>query len=69
VKLSIWHWYSYKDERLGQGRENAKQFLKENPHIAEEIAQEIRKHYGIESSSYISDSGALQQDEFDLLED
>ncbi|MFC4183531.1 recombinase RecA [Saccharococcus thermophilus] len=62
-------WYSYKDERLGQGRENAKQFLKENPHIAEEIAQEIRKHYGIESSSYISDSGASQQDEFDLLED
>jgi recombination protein RecA len=62
-------WYSYKDERLGQGRENAKQFLKENPHIAEEIAQEIRKHYGIESSSYISDAGALQQDEFDLLED
>ncbi|WP_374717246.1 recombinase RecA, partial [Geobacillus thermodenitrificans] len=32
-------WYSYKDERLGQGRENAKQFLKENPHIAEEIAR------------------------------
>jgi recombination protein RecA len=62
-------WYSYKDERLGQGRENAKQYLKENPHIAEEIAQEIRKHYGIESSSYISDASALQQDEFDLLED
>ncbi|NUK29188.1 recombinase RecA [Parageobacillus sp. VR-IP] len=61
-------WYSYKDERLGQGRENAKQFLKENPHIAEEIAQEIRKHYGIESSSANS-VGELQQDEFGLLED
>jgi recombination protein RecA len=61
-------WYSYKDERLGQGRENAKQFLKENPHIAEEIAQEIRKHYGIESSS-INGVGELQQDEFGLLED
>ncbi|EZP78112.1 protein recA [Parageobacillus genomosp. 1] len=61
-------WYSYKDERLGQGRENAKQFLKENPHIAEEIAQEIRKHYGIESSS-VNGVGELQQDEFGLLED
>jgi recombination protein RecA len=61
-------WYSYKDERLGQGRENAKQFLKENPHIAEEIAQEIRKRYGIESSS-VSSAGELQQDEFGLLED
>jgi recombination protein RecA len=61
-------WYSYKDERLGQGRENAKQFLKENPHIAEEIAQEIRKHYGIESSS-VNGVGELQQEEFGLLED
>ena len=30
-------WYSYKTERIGQGRENAKTFLKENPDIAEEI--------------------------------
>jgi recombination protein RecA len=62
-------WYSYKDERLGQGRENAKQFLKENPHIAEEIAQEIRKRYGIESSSSVNGAGELQQEEFGLLED
>ena len=33
-------WYSYNDERLGQGRENAKQFLKENPDIRHEIATE-----------------------------
>ncbi|BDG47977.1 MULTISPECIES: recombinase RecA [Parageobacillus] len=62
-------WYSYKDERLGQGRENAKQFLKENPHIAEEIAQEIRKHYGIESPSSSSDTNGSQQEEFGLLEE
>ena len=40
-------WYSYKTERLGQGRENAKTFLKENPDIAEEIETLIRQNSGI----------------------
>ncbi|MBB6282234.1 recombinase RecA [Geobacillus subterraneus] len=59
-------WYSYKDERLGQGRENAKQFLKENPHIADEIARAIRKHYGIDAGET---GGEPQQDEFGLLDE
>ncbi|MEI4830988.1 recombinase RecA [Bacillus sp. FJAT-53711] len=40
-------WYSYNEERLGQGRENAKQFLKENPEVTDEIAFFIREHHGI----------------------
>ncbi|MFD2657135.1 MULTISPECIES: recombinase RecA [Gracilibacillus] len=44
-------WYSYNDERLGQGRENAKQFLKENPAVAEEIYRSIRAHYDIEDGN------------------
>jgi len=40
-------WYSYKTERIGQGRENAKTFLKENPDIAEEIEFLIRQNSGI----------------------
>ena len=40
-------WYSYKTERIGQGRENAKTFLKENPDIAEEIESLIRQNSGI----------------------
>ena len=40
-------WYSYGDERIGQGRENAKQFLKENPAVRDEIAEKIRDAYGI----------------------
>ena len=36
-------WYSYNDERVGQGRENAKQFLKENPDIRQEIEMQIRE--------------------------
>lgn len=35
-------WYSYGDERLGQGKEKAKDYLKENPHIATEVEQKIR---------------------------
>src|SRR5690625_2497168 len=40
-------WYSYNEERLGQGRENAKIFLKENVEIAKEIDEQIRRHYGL----------------------
>ncbi|WML35072.1 recombinase RecA [Clostridium sp. OS1-26] len=38
-------WFSYKETRLGQGRENAKQFLKENPEILLEIENKIREKY------------------------
>ncbi|GAA0735044.1 recombinase RecA [Clostridium oceanicum] len=40
-------WYSYNDTRLGQGRENAKQFLKENPKMSLEIENNIRKKYNL----------------------
>ena len=40
-------WLSYGKERLGQGRENAKQYLKDNPEIAEQIEQEIRQAVGL----------------------
>jgi recombination protein RecA len=36
-------WYSYNEERLGQGRENVKEFLKEHPEIAREIENQIRQ--------------------------
>ena len=37
-------WYSYKDEKIGQGRENTKQFLKDNPQMLEEIETRIRSN-------------------------
>jgi recombination protein RecA len=40
-------WLSYKGERIGQGRENAKAFLKENPKIANEIEKAIRANAGL----------------------
>src|SRR5690606_40136812 len=40
-------WYSFEGERLGQGRENAKLFLKENPEIKHEIDSRVRQHYDL----------------------
>ena len=40
-------WFSYGDERIGQGRENAKTFLKENETMCNEIEEKIRKSYSI----------------------
>jgi len=40
-------WFSYDSQRLGQGRENAKNFLKANPQIAERIEQEVRENSGL----------------------
>ena len=46
-------WFSYKGQRLGQGRENAKQYLKENPQIADEIEKQIRSNAGLLSHQMI----------------
>jgi recombination protein RecA len=46
-------WYSYNDERIGQGRENAKQFLRANPEIRDEIAEKIRESFGMASNTYM----------------
>lgn len=40
-------WFSYGDQRIGQGRENAKNFLRENPQISQEIEQKIRQNAGL----------------------
>jgi len=40
-------WYSYAGERIGQGRENAKTFLKEHPDMTDEIAQKVRMGFGL----------------------
>jgi recombination protein RecA len=44
-------WYSYKGERIGQGRENAKQFMKENKDMAVRLETELRKELGLKAMS------------------
>ena len=41
-------WFSYGDERIGQGRENAKQFLRDNPRMAIEVEDKIRAAHGLD---------------------
>ena len=40
-------WYAYEGNKIGQGRENAKQYLKDNPEICAVIEAKVREHYGI----------------------
>ena len=40
-------WYAYNDEKIGQGRENAKKYLTEHPEIVDVLTQKIRAHYNI----------------------
>ncbi len=49
-------WFSYGDERIGQGRENAKMYLKENEKICNEIEEKIRKSYSINDDEIIDEA-------------
>jgi len=46
-------WYAYQGEKIGQGRENAKQYLKDNPALLAEIDALVRSHYGIGSDGEV----------------
>ena len=61
-------WYSYEGERLGQGRENAKLFLKENPDIKQEILMKVREHYGLGSDMQVAVNNQPdeEQEEFEI---
>jgi len=53
-------WFSYNNQRIGQGRENAKQYLKENPEIAREIEKKIRENY---SQAFVNSMGTFSEDD------
>ena len=40
-------WFAYNDEKIGQGRENEKQYLEEHPDVMEEIEMQVRKKAGV----------------------
>ena len=50
-------WYSYNGEKIGQGKENAKEFLRENPAIAAEIEAKIRENSNVLADSMPSARG------------
>lgn len=43
-------WYAYDGSKIGQGRENAKQYLKDNPAICSEIEMKVRQHFGLQGT-------------------
>ncbi len=44
-------WYSYQDERMGQGRENAKQYLRDNPEVSRDIERKVREQTNLQKVS------------------
>ena len=55
-------WFSYDSQRLGQGRENAKQFLLDNPDTADEIEHAIRTNSGLIAEKILEDGGPEPED-------
>jgi recombination protein RecA len=60
-------WFSYNSQRLGQGRENAKQFLRDNPVLADEIELALRQNAGLIAEKFLEDgrSGGEDNDDSD----
>jgi recombination protein RecA len=48
-------WYAYKGAKIGQGRENAKQYLRENVVVLEEIEHKVRVHYGLVQNAEVEE--------------
>jgi len=62
-------WFSYGDERIGQGRENSRQFLKDNPHIAYDIEDKIRAAHGLDfDDEKPTMASSKSSDDEDILE-
>ena len=56
-------WFSYNSQRLGQGRENAKQFLRENPAMADEIELALRQNAGLIAEKFLDDGRGEEMDD------
>lgn len=51
-------WYAYGGSKIGQGRENTKQYLRDNPAILDEIAIKVREHFGLQSPAGSAQTGS-----------
>lgn len=55
-------WYSYKDQRIGQGRENARQFIMDNPEVFDAIEEGIREDAGVVAEVMLAGPGEQEDD-------
>lgn len=65
-------WYAYKGEKIGQGRENAKTFLREHPEIMAEVEVQVREYYGLPADTVVETAVQTadteeEKDKFDNL--
>ncbi len=56
-------WFSYDSQRLGQGRENSKQFLADHPEVADEIETSIRQNAGLIAEKFLEEGGKSEDDQ------
>jgi len=61
-------WFSYGEERLGQGRENSKAHLRDNPHLAEEIEAKIRANAGLIADDMLTGIDKKEDDAVETLD-
>jgi len=59
-------WFSYGATKLGQGKENAKEYLRTHPELAQEIEQKIKEALGVELSHMIDTIEKKDEDELNL---
>ncbi len=55
-------WYAYKSDKIGQGRENAKNYLRDNPLIRDEIENQVRLHYNLNGAAREGTDAAAEPD-------
>ena len=55
-------WYAYEGDKIGQGRENAKLFLREHPEIRDEIEKKVRVQYHLDPADETAESAAQAAD-------
>ena len=61
-------WFSYDSQRIGQGRENAKQFLKENPDVAAKIEAAVRQNAGLIAEAILAGESDDKDDDDEAAE-
>lgn len=55
-------WYAYGGNKIGQGRENTKQYLRDNPEIFEEISGKVREHYSLQNTGEAKDGDGTESE-------
>ena len=54
-------WYAYEGNKIGQGRENAKTYLKEHPEMCAQIEDKVREHYGLKKKGAETEGSAAPE--------